>query len=108
MLYAFLISPIHATCPTHLVFLYFITLIIFGEVYKLQISALSNLLQPLIPSSFLCPNILPSTLLSYTPNLYSYLSMRRQVSHPHQTTGKIMVLYILIFKFFERKQEDRL
>jgi len=31
-LYAFLISSIHAVCPTHLIFLQLITLIIFGEL----------------------------------------------------------------------------
>jgi hypothetical protein len=30
-----------------------------------------------------------------------------QVSHPHKTTGKIIVLYTLIFIFFENRQEDK-
>jgi hypothetical protein len=37
VLYAFLISSIHYTCPVHLILLDFIT-VIFGEVYKLQSS----------------------------------------------------------------------
>jgi hypothetical protein len=30
-----------------------------------------------------------------------FLSVRDQVSHPYKTTHKIMVLYILIFKFLD-------
>jgi len=38
-------------------------------------------------------------------NLCSSHSVRDQVSHPYKTVGKIIVLYILIFKFLETRQE---
>jgi len=43
------------------------------------------------------PNIFLSTLLSNTPRLLSSLTVMDQVSHPHKTTGVIIVLFILIF-----------
>jgi hypothetical protein len=32
---------------------------------------------------------------------------RDQVSHPYKTTGRIMALYILTFKFPDSRQEDK-
>jgi hypothetical protein len=37
-------APVHITCPTNSTCLYFITLIIYGEVYKLWSLSLSSLL----------------------------------------------------------------
>jgi hypothetical protein len=48
--------------------------------------------------SLLGPNILLSALFSNTLSLRSSLNVSNQVSHPYRTTGKIIVLYILIFK----------
>jgi len=31
--------------------------------------------------------------------------MRDKDSHPYKTTGKIMVLFVLIFKFLDRRRE---
>jgi len=39
--------------------------------------------------------------------LCSSLSLRHQVSHPYKTTGKIVVLYILIFLFWYSKLEGK-
>ena len=56
----------------------------------------------------LSPNILLSTLFSYTLSLCSSLNVTDQVSHPHKTTGKIIFLYTLIciIFFFNSKLED--
>jgi hypothetical protein len=34
--------------------------------------------------------------------------VRDQVSHPYKTTGKIIVLHILIYVFLESKPEDQM
>jgi len=83
------------------------TLIIFGETCNLQSSSLCSILQPPTTSSFLGPNILLSNLFSDILNLSSSQSDRDQVSHPYKTTGKTIVLYILIFKVLERRQADK-
>jgi hypothetical protein len=53
-------------------------------------------------------SIFLNTLFSKTLSLCSSLKVRGQVSHPYSTTGKITVLYILIFSFFDIRREDNL
>jgi hypothetical protein len=62
---------------------------------------------PRTSSSLLGPNILLNTLFSKTFSLYSFLKERDQVSHPSSTTGKSTVLCILIFNFFDMRQETK-
>ena len=53
-LHAILLSPLRATCPTHLIFLHLITWIRFGEQYKSWSSSSCSLLQsPLAGASWI-------------------------------------------------------
>jgi hypothetical protein len=73
---------------------------IFGKEYRSLSSALCNFLHSPVTYSLLGPNTLLSTLFSNTLSLRSSLNVSDQASHPYKTAGKIIVLYILIFKIW--------
>jgi hypothetical protein len=99
--------PICTTCPTHIIILDLITQTIFGEEYRSLQSSWCLLQHYPVTLSILCPNILLNTLFSNTLNPCSSSSMSDQVKHPYKTTGKIIVRYILIFKFLVSKPKYR-
>jgi len=95
-------STVPHTCymphPSHYSRIYHSKNIVWGvQIIKLLIMQLSSL--P-VTSSLLDPNILLNTLFSNNLSLRSSLSVSDRVSHPHKTTGKIIVTHIFIFKFW--------
>jgi hypothetical protein len=100
ILYAFLFSPfvLHALPISDL-----IILIILGEEYKLWSSSLCSFLQPPVTFSLSLSLSLWST---YSPQRL-VLRHPQFVSHPYKTTGRIIVLCILIFMFLDSRREDK-
>jgi len=102
-LYTPVLPPIRATFPAHLILLDFITRTELGEEER---SLVCSFLHSPVTSSLVVPNNL-NTLFSNTLSLRSSLNVSDQVSHPHKTTDKITVLYILIFKYLDSELEDK-
>jgi hypothetical protein len=71
--YAPLLSPIHATCHTHLIQLHLITRIPLGDKYRSLSSTLCSFHHSSVMSSLLHLNVFLSTLFSDILSLCSFL-----------------------------------
>jgi len=104
-LYRLLPSAIRATCSSHRILLDFITRKILGEEYR----SLSSSLCIFFPfSCYLVPlrhKYSPQNVILKPPQSTILPHCQRPSFTPIQKTDKIIVLYILIFKFLDIKLE---
>jgi hypothetical protein len=75
-------------------------------VYRIRSSSSRSFLQSSVTSSLFSPNILFSSVSNAFSRCSSH-NVRCQVSHPHRTTGKIIVLYIAILCFLTVRKKIR-
>ena len=101
--YTSTVSLIRVTCRANHTLLDFMTRTILGEEYRSWSFSLCSFLYSLVISSPLGPNSLHNNLFWNTLSLRSSLN----ICDPYKATGKIIVLYMLIFKFLDSKLEDK-
>ena len=94
----------HMPCQSHSSRFYHRT--ILDKEHSSFSSSLCSFLHSPVTPSLLGPNTLLNTLFSNTLSLRFSLNVRDQVSHPYKTTGKIIVLYILTYKFLDSNLKD--
>jgi hypothetical protein len=94
---ACLLSPIHSMCPSNLILELITWILVRSTHHEAPCVVVSNLWLLFLPKCIL------STLLSNTINL----SVRDQVLYPYKTSGRIIVLYTVIFMFFDGRLEDK-
>jgi hypothetical protein len=108
-LHLFLFSPVRAIWPYNMISSDNST-----YAFAKSTSYEAFVLQPLpIPCNFifprsLGPNFLLSILFTNTLSVYSSLNFGDQAAHPCRATGKVTVLYILIFTFLDSWREGRM
>jgi len=102
ILYTLLISLMRTTCPSHLILLYLIIPVLFGEVYKLWSSSFCSLLQPPPTSFLLGPNIFLSALFLHTLSIYApplvwennfHIYTKQQVKFYFRAQSVVVLLY---------------
>jgi hypothetical protein len=85
-----------------------ITKIIFRDECRSWSFSLCSLLHISVTAPLLGSDVFLSTVFSNTCSLYLPLNMTDHVSHPYNTTGKIIFLCILFFIFLWPTGRERL
>ena len=106
-LYTPLLTPIHATCPAHLILLHFITWTILGDEYKSLSFSLCSLLHSLLTSSLLGPNILLNTTLKHPQSIFLPQFKQPSFMSIQNNRQNYSFAHLKIFKFLDSNLEDK-
>lgn len=100
------LQSIHASCSVCLIRLHLIARMLSVEEYNPLSSSLSSIIQPSVSSTY----IITSSLAPFSRphSVYFFCNMTHQISLPHKTTSKIIILHFSVVVLWHNKKDEKI